>query len=92
MFLSSIIMISLETLLFYSVNIYNTDTKPMIFHGKTLVSLCEVCSAIAKYRFVASLYPIIISTELHYYLPFRGLIAETIHEVFWDRHVTVPLD
>jgi phosphatidylinositol phospholipase C delta len=76
------------------VDIYDGDTEPMIFHGKTFtskVSLREVCLAIAKYGFVASPYPIIISAEIHCSLPFQDLIAEIMGEVFGDRLVSAPL-
>jgi phosphatidylinositol phospholipase C delta len=66
----------------------------MIFHGKTFtskVSLREVCIAIAKYGFVASPYPIIISAEIHCSLPFQDLIAEIMHEVFGERLVHAPI-
>ena len=51
-----------------TVDIYDGDIEPMIFHGKTLtskVSLRDVCHAVAKYAFVASPYPVIISAEVH---------------------------
>ena len=76
------------------MDIYDGDTEPMIFHGKTFtskVSLREVCLTIAKYGFVASPYPIIISAEIHCSLPFQDLIAEIMHEVFGDRLVSAPL-
>ena len=50
------------------VDIYDGDTEPMIFHGKTLtskVALRAICEAIAKYAFVTSPYPIVISAEIH---------------------------
>jgi phosphatidylinositol phospholipase C, delta len=77
-----------------TVDIYDGDTEPMIFHGKTFtskVSLREVCLAIAKYGFVASPYPIIISAEIHCSLPFQDLIAEIMIEVFGDRLVSTPV-
>jgi phosphatidylinositol phospholipase C delta len=46
--------------------------------------------AIAKYGFVASPYPIIISAEIHCSLPFQDLIAEIMCEVFGDRLVSAP--
>ncbi|KAF8228091.1 PLC-like phosphodiesterase [Tricholoma matsutake] len=76
------------------LDIYDGDTEPMIFHGKTFtskVSLREVCLAIAKYGFVASPYPIIISAEIHCSLPFQDLIAEIMMEVFGDRLVSAPI-
>ena len=67
----------------------------MIFHGKTFtskVSLRQVCHAIAKYGFVASPYPIIISAEIHCSLSFQDMIAEIMLEEFKDSLVRVPPD
>jgi phosphatidylinositol phospholipase C delta len=67
------------------VDIYDGENEPTIFHGKTLtskVSLREVCEVIAKYGFIASPYPIIISAEVHCSLPQQDLIAEIMIEVF----------
>jgi phosphatidylinositol phospholipase C, delta len=83
-----------HTFILCTVDIYDGDTEPMIFHGKSFtskVSLREVCLAIAKYGFVASPYPIIISAEIHCSLPFQDLIAEIMIEVFGDRLVSAPL-
>jgi hypothetical protein len=75
------------THLSFAVDIYDGENEPTIFHGKTLtskVSLREVCEVIAKYGFIASPYPIIISAEVHCSLPQQDLIADIMIEVFGD--------
>jgi len=75
------------------VDIYDGEVEPMIFHGKTFTSkvpLREVCKSIAKYGFVASPYPIIISAEVHCSLPQQDLIAEIMIDVFGDTLVRMP--
>ncbi|KAH9474534.1 1-phosphatidylinositol 4,5-bisphosphate phosphodiesterase 1 [Psilocybe cubensis] len=77
------------------VDIYDGELEPMIFHGKTFtskVSLREVCQAIAKYGFVASPYPIIISAEVHCGLSGQDMIAEIMLKEFGDSLVKVPVD
>lgn len=66
----------------------------MIFHGKTLttkVPLREVCAAIAKYAFVASPYPIIISAEIHCNLAQQDQVAEIMRAAFGASLVTAPI-
>ena len=75
------------------VDIYDGEVEPMIFHGKTFTSkvpLREVCKSIAKYGFVASPYPIIISAEVHCSLPQQELIAVIMIDVFGDTLVRMP--
>lgn len=77
-----------------TVDIYDGEVEPMIFHGKTLtskVSLREVCETIKKYCFVSSPYPIIISAEVHCSLSQQELIADIMIEVFGDTLVRMPL-
>lgn len=79
---------------FYIVDIYDGDTEPMVFHGKTLTSkvpVRDVCKAIAKYAFVTSPYPIIISAELHCSLPQQDMLAAIMHEVFGEVLVSAPI-
>ena len=67
----------------------------MIFHGKTLtskVALRDICEAIAKYAFITSPYPIIISAEIHCSLVQQDLVAKIMREVFGDALVTEPID
>lgn len=77
------------------MDIYDGETEPMIFHGKTLTSkvpLREVCVAIAKYAFLVSPYPIIISAENHCGLAQQDMIAEIMKETFGDALVTKRLE
>ncbi|KDQ32544.1 hypothetical protein PLEOSDRAFT_1034074 [Pleurotus ostreatus PC15] len=78
------------------VDIYDGDVEPMIFHGKTLttkVSLRAVCRSIARYGFVASPYPIIISAELHIQtLEQQDMMANIMLEEFGDSLIRMPPD
>ncbi|KAG6330246.1 hypothetical protein ID866_8842, partial [Astraeus odoratus] len=77
------------------LDIYDGDSEPMVFHGKTLtskVSVREVCEAIAKYAFVTSPYPIIISAEIHCSLPQQDMLASIMREVFGEALVSVPVE
>jgi phosphatidylinositol phospholipase C delta len=78
------------------VDIYDNDpiTEPMIFHGKTLTSkvpLRDVCHAIAKYGFVASPYPIIISAEMHCSVAGQECVVAILKEVFGDTLLDAPI-
>lgn len=78
-----------------TVDIYDGEQEPMIFHGKTFtskVSLREVCQTIAKYGFVGSPYPIIISAEVHCGLVGQDMIAEIMIKEFGDALVRAPVD
>ncbi|EGO18883.1 hypothetical protein SERLADRAFT_480572 [Serpula lacrymans var. lacrymans S7.9] len=77
------------------LDIYDGDGEPMIFHGKTFtskVSVREVCQAIAKYAFVTSPYPIIISAEIHCSLPQQDMMVKIMFETFGDALVSAPID
>ncbi|KAH7887240.1 PLC-like phosphodiesterase [Phlebopus sp. FC_14] len=77
------------------LDIYDGDTEPMVFHGKTFtskVSVREVCEAIAKYAFVTSPYPIIISAEIHCSLPQQDMLASIMREVFGEALVSAPIE
>ncbi|EMD36767.1 hypothetical protein CERSUDRAFT_137030 [Gelatoporia subvermispora B] len=77
------------------LDIFDGDKEPMVYHGRTLttkVSLRDACSAIAKYAFVASPYPIIISAEIHCSLPQQDMVAEIMREQFGDALVCTPVD
>lgn len=72
----------------HAVDIYAdppSSPEPMITHGKTFTSkvpLRAVCAAIAKYGFVASPYPIIISAEMHCTVAGQEEVAQIMDEVF----------
>ncbi|KAF9494260.1 hypothetical protein BDN71DRAFT_1449158 [Pleurotus eryngii] len=78
------------------VDIYDGDVEPMIFHGRTFttkVPLRAVCRTIARYGFVASLYPIIISAELHIQtLEQQDMMANIMLEEFGDSLIRTPPD
>ena len=77
------------------MDIYDGETEPVIYHGKTLttkVPLRDICNAIARYAFVASPYPVIISAEIHCTLPQQTLIAQIMTEVFGDALVKASTD
>lgn len=75
----------------FVVDIYDGDEEPVITHGKTLTSkipLRDICHAIAKYAFVTSPYPIIISAEVHCGLEQQDMIAQIMKATFGDMLVT----
>ena len=81
-------------LIFTAVDIFDGDKEPVVYHGKTLttkVTLRKVCEAIAKYAFVVSPYPIIISAEVHCNIPQQDMIASIMHEVFGDSLVSASV-
>jgi phosphatidylinositol phospholipase C delta len=81
-------------LIFTIVDIFDGDKEPVVYHGKTLttkVALRKACEAIAKYAFVVSPYPIIISAEVHCTIPQQDMIASIMCEVFGDSLVRAPV-
>lgn len=77
------------------MDIYDGDTEPVVYHGRTLtskVSVRDACLAIIKYAFVASPYPIIISAEIHCSVPQQEQLVEIMKEVFGDALVWAPVD
>ena len=82
------------SLIFTIVDIFDGDREPVVYHGKSLttkVSLRKACEAIAKYAFVVSPYPIIISAENHCSIPQQEMLASIMHEVFGDSLVSAPV-
>lgn len=80
---------------FIAVDIFDGDTGPMVFHGKTFtskVSVREVCEAIEKYAFVTSPYPIIISAEIHCSVSQQEMMVEIMHDVFGDALISAPVE
>ena len=70
-----------------TVDIYDGDIEPVVYHGRTFtgrVAVREVCQAIAKYAFVVSPYPIVISAEIHCGLAQQDLLAKIFRDVFGD--------
>jgi phosphatidylinositol phospholipase C, delta len=78
-----------------TVDIWDGDDGPVIFHGRTLttkISLADVVRAIAKYAFVASPYPVIISAEIHCSLEQQDLIADVMKREFADMLLTAAIE
>jgi phosphatidylinositol phospholipase C delta len=81
----------------FKVDIYDGDSAvgPLVFHGNTLtssVSLRDICAAIARYAFVASPFPVLISAEVHCSIEQQDVIAQIMHEVFGDILVRAPVE
>lgn len=79
----------------FTVDIYDGDWEPVIYHKRTLttkVPVREVCEAIMKYGFVTSPYPIIISAEVHCGLTQQDMLANIMKTVFGDALVSAPVD
>ncbi|KAJ7636012.1 PLC-like phosphodiesterase [Mycena polygramma] len=76
------------------LDIYDGDSEPMVFHGRTLtsqVSVREICQAIAKYAFVSSPYPILLSCEVHCGLAQQDMLVDIMAKAFGPALVSVPL-
>jgi phosphatidylinositol phospholipase C delta len=77
------------------VDIYDGDTEPVVFHGKTLttkVLLRDICQAVSKYAFVASPYPVLISAEVHCGIPQQDKMVAIMMDVFGDALVRAPVE
>ncbi|KAG1897646.1 1-phosphatidylinositol-4,5-bisphosphate phosphodiesterase 1 [Suillus fuscotomentosus] len=77
------------------IDVYDGDSEPMIFHGKTFTSkvpVREVCEAIAKYAFVTSPYPVIISAEIHCSVLQQEMMVEVMRDVFQDALISAPVE
>ncbi|KAF8310416.1 PLC-like phosphodiesterase [Clavulina sp. PMI_390] len=77
------------------IDIWDGDDAPVICHGRTLttkVSLTDVARAIARYAFVASPYPLIISAEIHCSVKQQDMAAEIMKREFGDMLITKTLD
>ena len=78
-----------------SVDIYDGDKEPVIYHGKTFtskVSLRDICQAIARYAFVTSPYPVLISAEVHCGVAQQDKIVDIMTEIFGDAIVQAPIE
>jgi phosphatidylinositol phospholipase C delta len=78
------------------VDVYDGDDgEPVITHGGTLTSTTtvrDVATAIAKYAFVSSPYPIIISAEMHCSIPQQKKLTEVFAHAFGEALVITPVD
>ena len=78
------------------MDIYDGDDgEPTITHGGTLTSVTavkDVATAIAKYAFVSSPYPVIISAEVHCGVVQQKRLAEILAHAFGEALVVAPVD
>ncbi|KAK2466563.1 hypothetical protein APHAL10511_001425 [Amanita phalloides] len=69
--------------------------EPVVYHGKTLtsrVSVRDICHAIAKYAFVTSPYPVMISAEIHCNVKQQEKMVEIMCDIFGDALIRAPAD
>lgn len=79
----------------FSVDIYDGPGEPMTYHGNTWtskVSVREVCEAIAKYAFVSSPYPVLLSAEVHCGLEQQDMLFDIMTETLGDALVRAPVN
>jgi Phosphatidylinositol-specific phospholipase C, X domain len=81
----------------FSVDIYDGDSTvgPLVFHGGTLTSsvpVRDICAAIARYAFVASPFPVLISAEIHCSVEQQDMMVQIMDEVFGDMLVRAPVE
>ncbi|KAJ7224502.1 PLC-like phosphodiesterase [Mycena pura] len=77
------------------LDIYDGPYEPMVYHGKTLtarVSVRDICCAIAKYAFVASPYPVLLSCEVHCGLTQQDMLVDIMTSAFGPALVRIPPD
>lgn len=71
------------------------SNEPVVYHGRTLttkISLRSVIAAIAKYAFVSSPYPLILSLENHCCLEQQVVMARILVENLGNTLLTNPSD
>ncbi|KAJ7695157.1 PLC-like phosphodiesterase [Mycena rosella] len=69
--------------------------EPMVYHGKTLtseVSVREICQAIAKYAFVNSPWPLLLSCEVHCGLVQQDMLVDIMTKAFGSALIKAPLE
>ncbi|KAK9238017.1 PLC-like phosphodiesterase [Lipomyces kononenkoae] len=72
---------------------WDGDEGPTVSHGRTFtseVSFADVISAIHKYGFISSPYPLILSLEVHCNLEQQIKMAEIMRTTFGDKLITAP--
>ncbi|KAJ7180437.1 1-phosphatidylinositol-4,5-bisphosphate phosphodiesterase 1 [Mycena filopes] len=76
------------------MDIYDGPHEPMVYHGKTLTSAVpvrDICQAIAKYAFVSSPYPLMLSCEVHCGLVQQDMLVDIMTKAFGSALVRVPV-
>ncbi|KAM0751272.1 PLC-like phosphodiesterase [Meredithblackwellia eburnea MCA 4105] len=74
------------------LDLWNGDSgEPIVTHGRTLTSsitVTEALTAIASYAFLASVYPVILSLEIHCDTPQQDRFVEILKRTMGDRLLT----
>lgn len=68
---------------------------PCITHGHTLTSkvpFADVITAISRYAFVTSPYPVILSLEVHNDVPQQEIMANVLRDILGDALLSESLD
>ncbi|WFD33455.1 phosphoinositide phospholipase C [Malassezia cuniculi] len=74
---------------------WNGSNGPQVTHGRTLTSavpFVDVVKAVARYAFVASPYPLILSLEVHCDVAQQEIMAAVLRDKLGDALVTAPLE
>lgn len=77
-----------------AVDVWDGPEEPMVYHGRTLTSRLPVrdaLTAISKYAFVASPYPVILSMEVHCDHAQQDKLAEILRSTLGKALVDSPL-
>jgi phosphatidylinositol phospholipase C, delta len=72
-----------------------SDGRPIVMHGRTLTSsilFADAISTIAKYAFVSSPYPLIISLEVHCNPEQQAVMTDIMKRSFGDKLLLEPLN
>lgn len=76
------------------MDVWDGADEPVIYHGRTLTSrlpVREALSAIAKYAFIASPYPVILSMEVHCDCSQQDKLADILKQTLGKALVDSPL-
>jgi len=71
-----------------------SDGRPIVMHGRTLtksILFADTIKVIAKYAFVSSPYPLIISLEVHCNPEQQAIMSEIMKREFGDQLLLEPL-
>lgn len=71
-----------------------SDGRPIVMHGRTLtksILFADTIKVIAKYAFVSSPYPLIISLEVHCNPEQQAIMSEIMKKEFGDQLLLEPL-
>ncbi|KAG6835937.1 hypothetical protein H0H93_013154 [Arthromyces matolae] len=77
------------------LDIYDGEIEPVVFHGKTFTSkvpVRDICNAIAKYAFMTSPYPVLISAEIHCSVKQQDLLVKIMTDAFGDALIRAPVE